>query len=318
LGTLGGTTSTARGINNSGQVTGWSRLASGDARAFRWTPTVPNGTTGTMQNLGTLKSYYYSVGTAINNLGDVAGYGGGPFGIPHALLWVGGGTAQDVGGGSSTTQSEAYGINNAGQVVGVRWDKGTFLSQVVNGKRKQFIIGPGRGLGINSSGQVIIHDGTDLNKFYLWTPNTPNGTTGSLILLGNSDSGGINDNGEVVFGRTLYLPAPNYGLPAGLHDLGALPSSFPQYDNVQARSINISGQVVGWQESVVSIDGNGNPTFAQYVWIWDSVNGMRDLSTLIPAGSGWVLQGVADINDAGQIVGTGLHNGVQRAFLLTP
>ena len=39
---------------------------------------------------------------------------------------------------------------------------------------------------------------------------------------------------------------------------------------------------------------------------------------MIPAGSGWALQSANGINDRGQIVGTGLHNGHTRAYLLTP
>ncbi len=42
------------------------------------------------------------------------------------------------------------------------------------------------------------------------------------------------------------------------------------------------------------------------------------LNQLVVNGSGWYLSDVAAINDAGQIVGTGYHNGQQRAFLLTP
>jgi hypothetical protein len=45
---------------------------------------------------------------------------------------------------------------------------------------------------------------------------------------------------------------------------------------------------------------------------------MQDLNNLIPANSGWVLTGAADINDAGQIVGIGFKDGQSKAFLLTP
>ena len=48
LGTLGGTISSARGINDSGQVAGFSNDASGKTRAFLWTDR-----TG-MTDLGTL------------------------------------------------------------------------------------------------------------------------------------------------------------------------------------------------------------------------------------------------------------------------
>ena len=54
-------------------------------------------------------------------------------------------------------------------------------------------------------------------------------------------------------------------------------------------------------------------------FIWDSVNGMRDLNDLIPSNSGWLLGDPFAINDSGQIVGLGFLNGdEQRAFLLTP
>jgi hypothetical protein len=45
---------------------------------------------------------------------------------------------------------------------------------------------------------------------------------------------------------------------------------------------------------------------------------MIDLNTLISQGSGWELEWATGINDSGQIVGVGFHNGLQRAFLLTP
>jgi hypothetical protein len=45
-----------------------------------------------------------------------------------------------------------------------------------------------------------------------------------------------------------------------------------------------------------------------------------DLNTLLVPDdvSNWVLTGAIDINDAGQIVGTGLHDGQVRGFLLSP
>lgn len=47
---------------------------------------------------------------------------------------------------------------------------------------------------------------------------------------------------------------------------------------------------------------------------------MVDLNSLIDplSGTGWSLLEATDINDAGQIVGTGLYGGLTRAFLLTP
>jgi len=45
---------------------------------------------------------------------------------------------------------------------------------------------------------------------------------------------------------------------------------------------------------------------------------MVDLNDRIPSDSGWVLVDARDINNEGQIVGNGVHNGQRRAFLLTP
>ena len=45
---------------------------------------------------------------------------------------------------------------------------------------------------------------------------------------------------------------------------------------------------------------------------------MTDLNTLIPAGTGWILESAAGISDGGQIVGYGILSGKRRAFLLTP
>jgi probable HAF family extracellular repeat protein len=42
------------------------------------------------------------------------------------------------------------------------------------------------------------------------------------------------------------------------------------------------------------------------------------LNDEIAAGSGWVLNSAEDINNNGQITGTGMINGRQHAFLLTP
>jgi hypothetical protein len=45
---------------------------------------------------------------------------------------------------------------------------------------------------------------------------------------------------------------------------------------------------------------------------------MRDLNTLVPPDSGWVLHGASAINDSGQIVGWGYFNKELRGFLLNP
>jgi probable HAF family extracellular repeat protein len=142
LPTLGGADSYGYGINDSGQITGYSKTSGiFDARAFLWTPTTPNGTSGIMINLGTLEGGEDSYGAAINAVGQVAGVSGVPMPddfVPpdpgdlfmptivtfeHAFLWSpaepngANGTLLDLGtlGGYS---SSAYGLNVHGDVVG--------------------------------------------------------------------------------------------------------------------------------------------------------------------------------------------------------
>ena len=76
--------------------------------------------------------------------------------------------------------------------------------------------------------------------------------------------------------------------------------------------LNNYGQVVG-----VTLDTNRSPP-AYVSFLYDESNGLADLNTMLAPGSGFVLAFPTAINDAGQITGVGVTNGVIHAYLLTP
>ena len=114
LGPFGGTQTEAWGINDNGQVVGYSDT-SGDAAIHPFL--YSNGTT---QNLGTLGGSYAEPYGGINDSGQIAGSSriAGQAIVWHAFTYANG-TMKDIGtlGG---TNSYANSINNSGQVVGRR------------------------------------------------------------------------------------------------------------------------------------------------------------------------------------------------------
>jgi probable HAF family extracellular repeat protein len=99
LGTLGGATSEAHGINNMG-----------GPHAFLWQ-------NGAMQDLGVLSGDTSSHADHINDSGTVVGASEGSGGV-RAFVWTSAAGIQPLSGESGAIYSEAFDINNSGQVVG--------------------------------------------------------------------------------------------------------------------------------------------------------------------------------------------------------
>jgi uncharacterized protein (TIGR03437 family) len=93
-------------------------------------------------------------------------------------------------------------------------------------------------------------------------------------------------------------------------------------------SINNSGSVVGFSNSkppdfTLHLAAFFDPPASNYHAFIYTGGKMYDLTKQLVNGAGWKLSFATQINNAGQIVGTGLYEGsdgatVQRAFLLTP
>ncbi|QEH35804.1 Regulatory protein BlaR1 [Aquisphaera giovannonii] len=129
----------------------------------------------------------------------------------------------------------------------------------------------------------------------------------------------VNDAGEAVGDLDLRLPIPD--LPGMLqparHAFRAAPNRpiDPSTDDLgtlggrqsQGAGINNMGQVVGRAQIARRLPGHDE--FVSEGWRPFLHDGTRmvDLNAFIPEGAGWYLLAATDINDRGQIVGTGLR-----------
>lgn len=277
LGTLGGSSSYAGSINDLGQVVGSAERADGTFTGFlinpedadadgtpdRWFRDADaDGANDLMVEL--------PVGAArdINNLGQV---------VFKNRLWT-----PDVPNGVTGTLTDlgptvtASAVNDAGQVVGT--------TEPAPGGYRIFLwqdgaatdLGAGTATDINAAGQITGHGpGFGLSVYYgafVWTPATPNGTTGAFAELvpvewyygvdyTYSEAYGLNDAGEVV-GR---FARGSFGGEGGWdEEVGVLWSGGQMYDLGQlvvpvrtirsAAVINNAGQIVSGS-SLLTPDG---------------------------------------------------------------
>ena len=220
LGTLGYRDSQAYGINDAGQVVGFS-YGQGQAAALLWQAG------GQIVSLGTLGgSFNYSVAHDINNQGQVVGFSKtatGTTSSDHAFLWKAG-KMIDLGTLPGGTYSVAHAINDQGQVVGE--------ADTTGGRRHAFLWKDKNGNGASDAGEMI-----------------------DLDALSSADSAayGINEVGRIVGvaegatgerHATLWLNATLHlvGVPVAMHDLNTVAGIVGQSE---ARGINVRGQIVG-------------------------------------------------------------------------
>ena len=302
LGSLGGFTSEAYGINNAGQAVGASTSGLG-APAFLYSGAAAI-------SLGTFGGAY-SIATGINGAGQIAGAAFAATGPRHAFRYASG-QMSDLGVLPGDLGSYAVGIDSAGDVVGTSYGAdGIGRAFVWSGGKMQPVGTLGGSVsaafGINDFGLIVgastLPDNRNAHAFVRW-----NGAVYDIGTLGGSSSYALalNNHGQIV-GESLIkgdtaVHAFLY-LNGTMTDLGALPG----LPNTVATGINNSGDVVGFAYS--------SNYLTQHAFLYH--NGViYDLNALV-AGSGWTFKSADAINDSEQIVGGGKDpSGYHRAFLL--
>ncbi|MGK7297249.1 MAG: Ig-like domain-containing protein, partial [Candidatus Wenzhouxiangella sp. M2_3B_020] len=306
LGTLGGSLSRGLGINEAGEVVGLSETAVGRVQAYLWTSSgmVPlGGGTGQAHAIddvivggavidGTLRAA--RLGTDVDDLGAPTGAFGMAYGVRDGVAV---GTFESDGlfhpfttrngftllPTAADTHAVATGINAADVKVGFD-AQGQALRWSAAGDVS--VIGEGQAQSINAAGEVV---GAHAGDAVLWKVD------GTIVDLDPEDVGfdvayAVTDEGIIV--------GAGGGSEAG-----------------KAASKDFFASLRNGEGVALQAAGKSGPGGRAYLWIRGT---LVDLNECGAADEGWTLVEARDVNAAGQIVGTGVRDGQQRAFVLSP
>jgi uncharacterized membrane protein len=329
LGVLPGCdTSVATSINDHGDVTGYCQNG-GDQVAVVWR-------NGQLINLGKLPRGHFSDASSINASGTAVG--DGDLGDSRPQVWVT--TPSGLYNFFQAGNSHAFFISDSGIIggdyikgfSGNAWRAALWTQDPKDPRKWQTITLPlipsvnskydsTMAWGFNQSGQAAGWAVNDIISQHACFWN--NDSTHSIVDLGtypgdwSSLAWGMNDLGQVV-GES-HPPFGNRAIVWN-NDSAHTPTELPLLpgDNMGSASrINNLGHALGW--SAFSPDGSFNNMGQEKLVLW-SDGGVFDLQSVLDpvTGAGWEISTASAINNLGQIVGLGVHNGQNRAYLLTP
>ena len=270
---LGGP-STGYAVNSSGIVAGWSQNPSGGQQAFVSTPnglnTLSSGGSDSyaygINNSGTVVGTAYVNGTAhgtiwsgsgvtdlgadsyamaINSSGEVVGGNGGAFSAVN-------GQVQNLANPAGVNWSAAYGINDAGTVVGDgQLADGSFRGIIWSPSGSMILLGTLGGTNSEAtdinSGEVVGFAGVSSGYQHAFSMMDALMIDLGTLGGGSSYAYGINAGGEIVGYSWLANGDEHAFLDYGgtMLDLNALIPSNSGWELLRAYGINDSGQITG-------------------------------------------------------------------------
>jgi uncharacterized membrane protein len=325
----------ATSINDNGEVAGY---CTDDVNVQATVAVVWHGGTPTI--LGRLAAGSHSRATAINSIGAIIGDHG--LGDNSTQSWVT--TALGLNGFSPDNSliTHLISINDGGAICGhyakaVSGNADTWRGSIwtvdpkdagqyhqmdlpvlagLDPKSKAVTALP---LAFNQAGQAAGYAENEVvgQHACFWNNDTSHSIADLGTLPGdlNSIAYGMNNWGQVV-GES-HSPIASHPVVWN-NDAAHSPTELPVLpgdDSGSARAINNLGHILG--TSVASLHGTVNAGSIRTV-LWRD-GGVFELQALLDAsGAGWRIESVSALNNLGQIVGTGIHNGLPRAFVLTP
>lgn len=300
IGSLGGIHTIVTGINDEGEVAGYSSTAgSGRLHAFRWSKREG------MRDLGALFPdgvSYTGQSQPINDRGHVVGYATTPGGQTHAYLWTPAEGMRDLGGlpGNETGFSVAHLINNDDLVAG-HGEGVTIANHAFAWTRRHGMVEiptPGFSVAVAMTQSGLIAGSARHptgNHVYAWTRSrgvrdlgaagfeesffygNPISSNGHMVVGLRSDGGNIERAG-------FWLGTPNSNLFA-LGTFGG-PISF-------ATGVNNKAHVIGQADVSVS---------QRIPYIWTFRDGMLRLAPRVQAPPGLIVDYPLRIADSGLIL----------------
>jgi len=297
----GGYTSfTPEEINDSGWVVGYAVMPSPDIVLRRFSAALHDG--NDWKVIDTSAFGAVTLGTAVNNAGQVIGTTENKFDGRFTAWLYDGGTAISIG---PAFISYAGAISENGQVVGTRGFDFEATPWAYRDGRTTDLPGPGKPLAVNDAGTVLIwvppddHPGSHTPGYYAIIE-------GGLWSRLSMWVGAMNERSDVVGSAGNHAALYRAGTTVDLGTLGGGSS--------QADSINNRGQIAGW-----SLDATG----ATRAFVYDDgvmldVASLRGVGSALKFGSAVTLY--TGINDSMQLLvrGTTGPDTLDAAYLLTP